>query len=101
MPPRFPSQQLDQFLLRLPTGMREKIGAAASANNRSMTAEIISRLENSFSGKQVIGAPGDIAIPENSAATDILIEVQHQLGRIEQKIEALPKRLGRGQRRES
>jgi predicted HicB family RNase H-like nuclease len=35
----------DQFVLRLPEGMRERIKADADANNRSMNAEIVSRLE--------------------------------------------------------
>lgn len=40
----------DKFMLRLPDGMRERIKASADANNRSMNAEIISRLEESFDG---------------------------------------------------
>lgn len=44
----FPSDKADKFVVRFPDGMREKIRAAAEANNRSMNAEIVSRLENSF-----------------------------------------------------
>lgn len=44
-----PSKQLDQFVLRLPEGMRERIKAAAEANNRSMNAEILARLEITLS----------------------------------------------------
>ena len=47
-----PSKQLDQFVLRLPAGMRERIRAVADANNRSMNAEIVSRLEDSLDEKQ-------------------------------------------------
>ena len=36
------------FMLRLPPGMRELIAEAAKANNRSMNAEIVGRLEQSF-----------------------------------------------------
>lgn len=36
-------------MLRLPDGMREQIKASANRNNRSMNAEIIQRLEWSFS----------------------------------------------------
>lgn len=35
----------DGFMLRFPDGMRERIKAAADANNRSMNAEIIQTLE--------------------------------------------------------
>ncbi|WP_152967876.1 Arc family DNA-binding protein, partial [Xylella fastidiosa] len=38
----------DQFIVRLPDGMRGEISAAATANNRSMNAEIVSRLQQSF-----------------------------------------------------
>lgn len=36
------------FRLRIPEALKERIEAAAASNNRSMTAEIISRLEVSF-----------------------------------------------------
>ncbi|RVO08184.1 Arc family DNA-binding protein [Sinorhizobium meliloti] len=45
---QYPSRQLDQFNLRLPDGLRDKIEAAAKANGRSMNAEIAQRLEASF-----------------------------------------------------
>lgn len=38
----------DQYMLRLPDGMRARIKAAAEANSRSMNAEIIARLEDSL-----------------------------------------------------
>lgn len=37
-------QDLDKYILRLPDGLRDDIKSAAKANNRSMNAEIISRL---------------------------------------------------------
>lgn len=36
------------FRLRFPTDLREKVEASARANKRSMTAEIIHRLEGTF-----------------------------------------------------
>lgn len=38
----------DQYMLRLPDGMRDQIKDAAEANGRSMNAEIITRLEASI-----------------------------------------------------
>lgn len=38
----------DQFMLRLPDGMRDKIRTAAESSGRSMNAEIVHRLERSF-----------------------------------------------------
>lgn len=43
-----PSKQLDQFVIRLPDGMRGRIKAAAEANNRSMNAEIVATLEDVY-----------------------------------------------------
>jgi hypothetical protein len=48
MPVIFPSRELDKFILRFPDGMRDLIAEAAKANNRSMNAEVVSRLQNSF-----------------------------------------------------
>nr|WP_195606431.1 Arc family DNA-binding protein [Klebsiella oxytoca] len=42
---RFPSQEMDRFNVRLPSGMREAIAERAKANGRSMNSEIVSILE--------------------------------------------------------
>lgn len=45
-----PSRTAPQFVVRFPDeNMRDRIAEAAKANNRSMNAEIISRLEKTFS----------------------------------------------------
>lgn len=44
----YPSQQQEKFVLRLPDGMRDRIKSAATANNRSMNAEIVALLEERF-----------------------------------------------------
>ncbi|WP_156295585.1 Arc family DNA-binding protein, partial [Methylobacterium aquaticum] len=46
---RIPSRGSDQFNLRFPDGMRDRLREAAEANGRSMNAEIIARLEKSLS----------------------------------------------------
>jgi predicted DNA-binding protein len=45
---RPPSVSQDKFIIRLPDGMRERIKEAADANGRTMTAEIVWRLEKSL-----------------------------------------------------
>lgn len=40
----------ENFMLRLPLGMREKIHEAASLYRRSMNSEIVARLEQSLRG---------------------------------------------------
>jgi hypothetical protein len=57
MPVIFNSRGLDKFILRFPDGMRDRIAEAAKANNRSMNAEVVSRLQDSFE-KGEIGTGG-------------------------------------------
>lgn len=47
----------DQFMVRLPEGMRDRIAEAARANGRSMNAEIVARLEFTFEALRQ-GGPG-------------------------------------------
>jgi hypothetical protein len=41
-----------QFNLRIAADLKQKVAAAAKANDRSVTAEIIARLESTFSTEQ-------------------------------------------------
>lgn len=43
-----PSRHQDQFVLRMPDGMRERITESAKSNNRSMNSEIVAILEKAF-----------------------------------------------------
>lgn len=52
----YPSDKQDKFVLRLPDGMRDRIKSAAEAANRSMNAEIVARLEASFSEMSSVDA---------------------------------------------
>jgi predicted HicB family RNase H-like nuclease len=51
---QYPSDKQDKFMLRFPEGMRERIRIAAEKNGRSMNAEIVSRLEESFQSEQTL-----------------------------------------------
>jgi len=46
--PTYPSDQVDKTMVRFPEGMMDRLKAAAAENHRSMNAEIIARLEDSF-----------------------------------------------------
>ena len=48
-----PSQLSEQFVVRMPDGMRDRIAEVARANNRSMNAEIIARMERSFTTQEM------------------------------------------------
>ncbi|MFF0947903.1 Arc family DNA-binding protein [Rhizobium leguminosarum] len=43
-----PSRKLEQYIVRFPDGMREQLKQEAAKNGRSLNAEIITRLEDSF-----------------------------------------------------
>ncbi|NPD15775.1 Arc family DNA-binding protein [Xinfangfangia sp. D13-10-4-6] len=44
----YPSEKQERFIVRFPDGMRDRIKAAAEANNRSMNAEIVATLEEKY-----------------------------------------------------
>lgn len=44
----YPSDKADKVLVRMPDGMRDRMKAAAKANNRTMNAEIVARLQQSM-----------------------------------------------------
>jgi hypothetical protein len=44
----YPSETQERFIIRLPDGLRDRIAEAAKAANRSMNAEFVLRLEQSF-----------------------------------------------------
>ncbi|MGO4334939.1 Arc family DNA-binding protein [Labrys sp. KB_33_2] len=44
----YPSDKQDQFMIRFPDGMRDRVKASAERHKRSMNAEIISMIEMAF-----------------------------------------------------
>jgi len=48
----YPSEKQERFIVRLPDGMRDQIAEAAKSNNRTMNAEVVSRLQKSFEAEQ-------------------------------------------------
>ena len=42
----------DQFLIRFPEGMRDRLAKLAAANGRSMNTELVSRLEKSMADSE-------------------------------------------------
>ena len=91
MPSDFPSRKLDKFVLRLPDGLRDKIGGAARANKRAMNAEIVSRLETSFlAGERPI--PGVAQSPVEasiSALGDQLLQLRSEVAEVKDLVEQI------------
>lgn len=59
-----PSRTADQYVLRFPDGMRDRIAEIAKTNGRSMNSEIIARLQTSFE------------LPENTSSSEMLLEMR-------------------------
>lgn len=51
-----PSRSADQFVVRLPEGLRDTLRARAAANNRSMNAEIVAILGAAIGDESSLGA---------------------------------------------
>lgn len=71
-----PSQSQDKFIVRLPDGMRDRIKAEAEANNRSMNAEIVARLETSLER-------------DAGSQPDLLVSIDTKLGALLERLERL------------
>lgn len=58
----FPSDTADKVLVRMPEGMRDQLKDAAKTNNRTMNAEIVARLQESFAHPKdrIPGSPEEI-----------------------------------------
>jgi transcriptional regulator with XRE-family HTH domain len=50
---KYPSEEADRFMVRMPPGMRDRIAEEADANGRSMNAEIVLRLQESYGRSDV------------------------------------------------
>lgn len=64
---RFPSDKQEQYIVRFPDGMRDRIKDAAAANKRSMNAEIIHRLQDSLDFDDYEKARERLPRPEDEA----------------------------------
>lgn len=65
------AQNYSQVNFRIPTQLKEKIEEASIVNNRSITSELVSRLEDSFQidGKQPVYLPESNAKDLNALIT--------------------------------
>jgi Arc-like DNA binding domain len=62
-----------QINIRIPLGLKEQLGAAARANTRTMNAEIVQRLEASFSDELWF------VVKKNTAEADMIWELQDSM----------------------
>lgn len=94
-------RESDKFMLRLPDGMRDRIKAAADANNRSMNAEIVAALEDKFpNDTDLMGVSYaltslQLALYDDELDRDAL---RKWVSEAEEDLEAFKRRLIRGDR---
>lgn len=71
----------DQYMLRFPDGMRDRLKDEAAKNNRSMNAEIIARLEASLEGRASDGQPITLEAlrEESKKVEDLLLRIEAKL----------------------
>lgn len=75
MAAKYPSDAQDKFMLRMPNGLRDRIAEVAKANNRSMNAELVARIEASFA--RTTTADGDVLDMH-----DLALELKAQIDRM-------------------
>ncbi|MGB0467069.1 MAG: Arc family DNA-binding protein [Pontibacterium sp.] len=63
---KYPSHTLDKFQLRFPEGMRDQVKEASKESGRSMNAEIVHRLEETFINTHPATDAGEL-MPANKA----------------------------------
>lgn len=90
----FPSDTADKVLVRMPDGMRDQLKAAAKASNRTMNAEIIARLQASFT-EPAQGVDRDVAIASSTAEAMLkALDRANEHGKLLlKKVEAIEARL--------
>lgn len=79
-----PSRTAEQFVVRFPDGMRDRIAEAAKVAGRSMNAEIVARLQSTFKPEQQ-------ALDFGSLSNDIQ-GLREEMQTHQQMIESLIKR---------
>jgi len=91
---RYPSHTLKQVLLRIPEPMRDALERAADENGRSLTAEVLARIESTFPADEVwlsrVQKSPRIQKGKKLIALQVAIEaVQSELDTLKKSIEAL------------
>ena len=71
-----PSRKLDQYMVRFPDGLRDRIAEVAKKNKRSMNQEIIDRLEETFNQ--------DEWLPEGLDYSDMIGEIEDEMTKLEE-----------------
>jgi len=71
-----PKQTDPQFKLRMPAELKDEVGRAAAAGNRSLNAEIIARLEASFEAENVIAEQNAMVMDLAEKLVEMIDEVK-------------------------
>ncbi|WP_197730251.1 Arc family DNA-binding protein [Rhizobium ruizarguesonis] len=87
---------VDQFQLRLPSGLRERIKSHAEAHGRSMNTEIVRLLEDAFISESYAETMEQLAVEKQlQRKADNAASIDARLSAIEEKLDQLVERLGK------
>lgn len=78
MPQESASRKLDQYIVRFPDGMRDRLKEAAAENKRSLNAEIIARLSE-FESLDLRGESLPAYVDRLKAELDAALEEKHRM----------------------
>ena len=81
-----PAQTDDKYVLRMPDGMRDRLKAEAEANGRSMNAEIVLRLEQSFNAWPKIAVDAETLARAARISTHTKLQIEARLNEFAEKL---------------
>lgn len=78
---KYPSEEADRFMVRMPDGMRARLAEEARKNGRSMNAEVVGRLQASFEQVRAPVTEMEVAAYKSHALalSTQAMAMQHQL----------------------
>lgn len=79
-----PSRTAEQFVVRFPDGMRDRIAEIAKTNNRSMNSEIVARLQASFDSPPPSASMSHTQTMASSHDLAVLYEITEAQMRLQQ-----------------
>ena len=90
----------DQYQLRFPPGLRDKLKVAADRNSRSMNAEIVARLVETFENDDVMESPSAAAEALkpilDMAKADLAERYEERIGAVEKLLSEISDHIEKG-----
>ncbi|TBB53800.1 Arc family DNA-binding protein [Rhizobium ruizarguesonis] len=89
---KYPSEEKDRFIVRMPDGMREELKMIAAKNGRSLNTEIVTRLAMSLEIDAVSDGPEAALQAMKVLRDDLADRFEQRFARIEKLMEEVNRR---------